>query len=679
MPHANDNHADAIELTGASGAITPFHYDGVGDPAGNEGGESYFGAGETLWWKWTSPFTGTAVFTTTGSTSDDDDPVGLDTKMQVFEGAWNGTRVARNDDDDTATDTFIYNSRCEFEATGGTTYFIQVDQYSDSQAGVLHLSWIASAATFAVSYVDCPAYAGLGHDVLVPGPGVNVGVAHGLHIDLIETVTFTGGGTATVDDGWFELPLDLSTVRSGRAVFSGGGQSQSLDIIMLKPETPGYDRDFDPRSVSSSAGWLAAPGGRPGAYVTEAFADNDPSSGVSYTGNGHDATYYAESAYWSSGTLLPGNKRLGMVSVRVGWAAGPDGGMNAEHTAPGDVPPPSGETVYAIDRQDLGFDSIFVSLPFSDITLGTFSILGMKVQAHAVENRTWSNFTAEIYAVPAADLVSSEVADIPELGPSLSDGWLPPLWFEDHTPLATHDFGFFGRGPAASEVAELYFDVPHEYVWHGEGDNAYYTYFVIIPQVYRLELDDELPGQIFEIAPWFWEVMPARGSDSFAVSFQSSEVLPAYDSVRLGIQYEDATGNFITGYYEAVTYPGSSDGLHSHFVTLPSGMQPKQVWVEFLDVSGGTWATVLNWDNTIGTYGNIRFQPDDLHDSVGTTSSFTSEPLWMHLTYQEQPYRFWLPEAPVMTQLLRQVGRPDRSRQYPRAAHDGTRQVGQIP
>lgn len=139
MAYSNDLFANAIEVFGNSGSITPVGYGGLGGIATSETGESVLGSGQTLWWKWTSPYTATAEFNTVGSV--DGAGSGLNTIMQVFITDFTlANRVASNDD-------FVgLTSTCTFSAVAGTKYYIQVDQYGGAQEGAIHLSWLPYVA-----------------------------------------------------------------------------------------------------------------------------------------------------------------------------------------------------------------------------------------------------------------------------------------------------------------------------------------------------------------------------------------------------------------------------------------------------------------------------------------------------------------------------------------------------
>ncbi|OQX21186.1 MAG: hypothetical protein BWK80_34190, partial [Desulfobacteraceae bacterium IS3] len=117
-PPANDNFADAIELTGISGQITGTNVD-----ATIETGEN---AEKSVWWKWTTPETGAFYFDTHGS--------GFDTYLAVYTGSALGslTKIAGNNNDG--------NSSLAFRAETGTNYYIAVDGYN-ANSGSIILNW----------------------------------------------------------------------------------------------------------------------------------------------------------------------------------------------------------------------------------------------------------------------------------------------------------------------------------------------------------------------------------------------------------------------------------------------------------------------------------------------------------------------------------------------------------
>lgn len=147
MAYPNDNYANATLLTRAAGSITPIEYGDANGQATVETGESTNGDGETLWWKWVAPASGTVIFDTLGSPATSGDSRGLDTVITAFSGGGFavGQQIDNNDDSDVST-TYRYNSRLPFSVVAGTTYWIQVDFYRADESGTLHLNWSLNGA-----------------------------------------------------------------------------------------------------------------------------------------------------------------------------------------------------------------------------------------------------------------------------------------------------------------------------------------------------------------------------------------------------------------------------------------------------------------------------------------------------------------------------------------------------
>jgi hypothetical protein len=133
-PPANDDFADAVEISGASGQIP-----GSNVGASKESAEPEHAAndgGASVWWRWTAPANGAVTMDTLLSY--------IDTLLAVYTGDSVGalTEVASNDD---ALPYAIFQSYVQFEAVAGTTYHIAVDGYYDSlfglDAGEIILTW----------------------------------------------------------------------------------------------------------------------------------------------------------------------------------------------------------------------------------------------------------------------------------------------------------------------------------------------------------------------------------------------------------------------------------------------------------------------------------------------------------------------------------------------------------
>ena len=115
-PPPNDDIANATVIN--TGTNLPSTVTGTNIGATLEDAEASLGAGQSVWWNWTSTFSGTVEVDTTGS--------GFDTILSVYRGnPPTLVRMALNDDIDLATSNFA--SRIRFNATSGTLYRFMVD------------------------------------------------------------------------------------------------------------------------------------------------------------------------------------------------------------------------------------------------------------------------------------------------------------------------------------------------------------------------------------------------------------------------------------------------------------------------------------------------------------------------------------------------------------------------
>lgn len=133
---ANDFFAAPETITGSSGSITrPLE---AIDGAGVENGEPQHAGvgGISVWYLWTAPASGAAMFDTAGSA--------FDTILAVYTGnsVANLLPIAANDNDPTGTDV---DSRVVFPVTQGTTYHIALVG-QDGAVGEFKLNWQTSAS-----------------------------------------------------------------------------------------------------------------------------------------------------------------------------------------------------------------------------------------------------------------------------------------------------------------------------------------------------------------------------------------------------------------------------------------------------------------------------------------------------------------------------------------------------
>ncbi len=124
-PEPNDLFVQPQVLAGTSGVMTGANQRGLAEP-----GEPAFlpNPTSTIWYRWTAPSSGRYRFTTEGST--------FDTELAALTGAsiTGLTLLALNDDD------IGSQSRIEFQATSGTTYWIWVDGFGCDK-GAVQLNW----------------------------------------------------------------------------------------------------------------------------------------------------------------------------------------------------------------------------------------------------------------------------------------------------------------------------------------------------------------------------------------------------------------------------------------------------------------------------------------------------------------------------------------------------------
>ena len=123
----NDDFTNATVIAGTSGSVT-----GSNAAATFEEDEPYdYGDHGTIWWRWTAPASGIAVFDTKDSGFNANTAVFTGDKLSELEEiAINGDRQSGN--------CYAYTSRIEFEATKGVTYSIAVGGY---EYGPIVLDW----------------------------------------------------------------------------------------------------------------------------------------------------------------------------------------------------------------------------------------------------------------------------------------------------------------------------------------------------------------------------------------------------------------------------------------------------------------------------------------------------------------------------------------------------------
>lgn len=133
---ANDDFANAQSISGSSGSASGSNVNATtqtGEPAPTAQSNS----GASVWWRWTAPGNGTAVFDTNGSS--------FDTVLAIYTGSSVSSLSQVTSDDDSGSGNNA--SRCSFPVTSGTTYRISVRGYSSNTGSIsLHWSFTPSAS-----------------------------------------------------------------------------------------------------------------------------------------------------------------------------------------------------------------------------------------------------------------------------------------------------------------------------------------------------------------------------------------------------------------------------------------------------------------------------------------------------------------------------------------------------
>jgi subtilisin len=240
-PVANDDFANALELTGATVTGTnngATKEAGESDHAGNAGGRS-------VWYRWTPETSGTATIDTAGSD--------FDTLLAVYTGsAVNGlTPVAANDDANGGVDG-VRTSEVDFPLTAGTTYQIAVDGHNDAVTGTaagnltLHLASTAPDTTPPTVNLGSPA-----DGAVVKGTTVALSAEAADNVG-VQGVEFLANGsvvgtdtTAPYSVSWDSTTMTDGFVTLGARAFDAAGNSTITDpgraVILnnTSPETLG--------------------------------------------------------------------------------------------------------------------------------------------------------------------------------------------------------------------------------------------------------------------------------------------------------------------------------------------------------------------------------------------------------------------------------------------------------
>jgi subtilisin family serine protease len=196
----NDNFANALVLTQPS-QVVAFNSTGATKETGEPNHTS--GGGASVWWRWTAPVSGLVRAETQSA--------GFDTMMGVYTGsAVNALSIiGQNDDIAFPSNT---QSRVDFTATAGTTYYIAVDGYNGASGN----------ANLSVGMLAAPANDNLASAQTLSGANGSVSASN-VNATL-ETGESQHGGTAGGASVWFAWQAPAS----GPVAFTATGGSAAL-------------------------------------------------------------------------------------------------------------------------------------------------------------------------------------------------------------------------------------------------------------------------------------------------------------------------------------------------------------------------------------------------------------------------------------------------------------------
>ncbi|HEY4282501.1 MAG TPA: PPC domain-containing protein, partial [Chthoniobacterales bacterium] len=208
-PPGNDIFASATVVPNNGGILT-----GTNAGATNESGEpnhAGYPGGRSVWWKWTSPSTGSVTISTSGSA--------FDTLLGVYTGnAVNALTLVASDNNSNG----LLTSAVRFATTGGTTYFIAVDGYNAASGNVRLVVTPSSNApvrpvndsflsAITLNGVSVTSIISSDYATLEPGEPVHANVAGGKSIWWSWTAPSSGPATASTSGSNFDTVLGVYT------------------------------------------------------------------------------------------------------------------------------------------------------------------------------------------------------------------------------------------------------------------------------------------------------------------------------------------------------------------------------------------------------------------------------------------------------------------------------------
>lgn len=192
---ANDNWSQATLISGLNVTVTGSNTYATAEV--DEPMHADVGAGQSIWWKWTAPITGTFTATTRGSD--------FDTALGVYTGASISTLNEITADDDIGPNTF---SQVTFNATNGIVYYFAVDGSAAGATG--HAMLRVTADALPVISITSPVN-GVSLLVTSPTKATNTQAAASITDPSgIAQVSYWFNGPATNSAGTLASPYQLS-------------------------------------------------------------------------------------------------------------------------------------------------------------------------------------------------------------------------------------------------------------------------------------------------------------------------------------------------------------------------------------------------------------------------------------------------------------------------------------
>ncbi|HEX8294574.1 MAG TPA: NF038122 family metalloprotease [Pyrinomonadaceae bacterium] len=266
---ANDNFADALPLSGASGNYVGGNVWATREP-GEPATQAGFTGDKSVWFVWTAPTTGTAVFDTAGS--------GFDTTLGVYTGSALGTLApcagCQNDDQGGGLRT----SRVAFDTVAGTAYYIDVDGWSGASGAVL-LNWSSTGTTPTPTPTPTPPASF--HLAATASTAAEHHRAAGFVVTRAGSLTETASVNYTVTAGTALSGSDF-TLASGVINFAGGDLFKVLTVEINDDTTPEAAETVFVTLTSGNGGSVV---GTPNTAVLTILDDDDfPANSVRISG-----------------------------------------------------------------------------------------------------------------------------------------------------------------------------------------------------------------------------------------------------------------------------------------------------------------------------------------------------------------------------------------------------------